>query len=333
MFSRRNGLGAFAAVSTVLMVGGAARAESAPAPPWYDSRYVVFVFRDDASDSRVLAVDFNKSLHPVKRSAILEYKLWLSRGGEWPMYLYELWEEPYLDGFPAKGGLTLHVQDTQALQVTYESDRLEFKLTTEAPQVFFGVSDPDVAGPMKTAHVPATLELEGKTYQGTAAYEWITIAQNRDQARPQGQGQPAAPKDHKRARALEPDSRFGLYDWIVLADDRGELWHVSAGTLTDDFGYHLDSDGQKQETDDVSIRWLKTRPDQTARQETPEAWLVDVPAWSVRIKLRLLGEHRGHGTPKRNGTRPIYRQIGVEGEGIVRGERRRFHGMVELIQD
>jgi hypothetical protein len=83
----------------------------------------------------------------------------------------------------------------------------------------------------------------------------------------------------------------------------------------------------------VLVRWLATEYDSTAQVHSPTRWLVDVPAWTMRVRLRSVGEHRGHGPDQADGTRPVYVLGTVEGEGILLGEQQEVFGLVELIQD
>ena len=108
---------------------------------------------------------------------------------------------------------------------------------------------------------------------------------------------------------------------------------MSQGTLTADFAYQRATGALPPQTRDVLMRWTATAYDETAHQHRPTAWLVDVPAWEMRVQLRRQGEHRGHGPPRDDGPRPIYVQAGVEGRGVIRGEEHQVFGMVELIWD
>ena len=175
----------------------------------------------------------------------------------------------------------------------------------------------------RTGHPEFVVRWNGETYRGPGVYERI---------RPGASGA-SAEATAERKRQLDADASFGLYDWIVLYDDEGRLWHVSQGTLTADFAYQQATEALPTQTRDVLVRWTATAHDETAQQHRPTAWLVDVPAWSLRVRLQRQGEHRGHGSPRDDGPRPIYVQAGVEGRGLIQGKEHRFFGMVELIRD
>ena len=103
--------------------------------------------------------------------------------------------------------------------------------------------------------------------------------------------------------------------------------------VTADFAYQQATEALPPRTRNVLVRWTATAHDETAQQHRSTAWLVDVLAWEMRVQLRRRSEHRGHGSPRDDGTRPIYVQAGVEGRGLIRGEAHRVFGMVEHIRE
>ncbi len=286
----------------------------------YESHYLVFGARAASGTPRLLAIDFNRTTHESGR-VTYEYKLFVARGGEWSMPVYETWEstsDPDVQ-FPARGGLRPVLTDEGILRrVKAELSNLSLEVVPEASSFSF---PEDAASEEGTGHPHMTVTWNGTTYEGPGVYEWISSGSGDDLTNPE------------RERQLDETASFGLYDWIVLYDDRGHLWHISQGTLSPDFAYQNGSSALPTETDDVLIRWLATEPDPKAHMHSPTRWLVDVPAWQMRVRLRKTGEHRGHGSMRADSTRPIYVQASVQGRGLIRGEDRRFFGMVEHIRD
>lgn len=199
---------------------------------------------------------------------------------------------------------------------------LSLTVVPQSPRFSFSTEN---GGASRTAHPQVSVNWNDTTYEGPAVYEWI-----RSDA---GTESEDTESDAEANRQVDEDATFGLYDWIVLYDNEGRLWHVSQGSLTNDFGYQAAKETLPPQTRDVLVQWLATTYDDTAAQHSPTRWLVDVPDWELRVKLEKLGEHRGHGGPRADGTRPIYIQASVTGRGIVQGEEHQFFGMVEHIRD
>ncbi len=318
-------------VSTVVLVGlMSLAAATSPAQETgvkrqhrYESRYLVFGFRDQSRRPGIVAMDFNKTFLGGGQ-ATYEYKGWLGHGTDWRMFLYKEWkaaEGP--EAWPSMDGARIFLAGDGAMDVRVDQSAVKLSIRTEPPRFLF--REAEESGLVETAHPRIELELAGERFAGRGVYEWVHSDPSRARENPA--------EAARRRRRLDEGSSFGLYDWIVLYDETGELWQVSQGTQTEAFGYHLDSDIKPRVTHEVLVLWLKTRPDATAKREAPEEWLVDVPAWNFRARLGRVGEHRGHGPPGRGGQRPVYAQIGVQGEGIIDGERRSFFGMIELIED
>jgi hypothetical protein len=309
-------LGAAVALVVGATTGGAGDASMQSR---YESHYLVFGTRGASGAPRLLAIDFNRTTHGPDRVAY-EYKLFVGRGGEWSMPVYETWEAtPDGGAFPARGGLCPLVAEDGSLQ-RVQVDVPDLSLEIEPGESSFPFPE-DAAGDGGTGHPNMTVTWNGTTYEGPGVYEWISA------------GGDDASETPERTRQLDDTATFGLYDYIVLYDDSGRLWHISQGTLTPDFAYQNAVPALPAETDDVLVRWLATEPDPTARMHSPTRWLVDVPAWRMCVRLRKTGEHRGHGPVRPDSTRPIYVQAGVQGRGLIRGEEHRFFGMVEHIRD
>jgi len=238
------------------------------------------------------------------------------------MPVYETWtvSKTGESSFPARGGLTPMLNDGVLSRVTTDLPRTDLAIRLEAPTFSFSTGNP---GASRAGHPQVTVRWNGTTFRGPGGYEHIRSSGA-------SRSEEAAAE---RERRLDAESTFGLYDWIVLYDETGRLWQVSQGTLTEDFAYQKATETLPRETQDVLVRWTATSYDSTAGQHSPKRWLVDVPAWKMRVQLRKIGEHRGRGPARRDGTRPIYIQAGVEGTGMIQGEKRRFYGMVEHIRD
>lgn len=292
--------------------------------PSYTSHYVVFGTQDATEAPRILAVDFNRTAQGPDRVAY-EYKLFVSRGHDWSMPVYETWtvDPNESERFPSRAGLAPTIKEDGRIEIRVNRSDHTLHLRT-APSSFPFPSEAS-SSPAGTSHPHVTVEWNGTTYEGPGVYEWIRSSPS----------SASADEDNDRAmdRRLDEEATFGLYDWIVLYDDEGRLWHVSQGTLSDDFAYQHAADRLPAETDNVLVRWLATAYDEHAQQHSPTAWLVDVPAWDMRVRLKKKGEHRGHGDPRADGTRPIYVQASAEGRGLIRGEEHQFFGMVEHIRD
>jgi hypothetical protein len=283
----------------------------------YDSRYVVFGFRDDEGEPNLVAFDFNRAL--LKGKVLYEYKGWVARGKQWQMFLYKEWEgKEESEVLPSVEHLHVQTSANGALEVRVDQPMLDLRLTVEPPRFLFSKGSKKTCA-IQTAFPDVELHLQDKAHKGNAVYEFVNCKRSRSNA--------------MSAEKTKTESVFGLFDWILLYDDKGEIWLVSQGTETEDFAYRMMTDGSSAETDKVLIQWLKTRPDTVANQESPERWLVDLPVWNAWIQLEKLGEHRGHGSMTSRGIRPVYAQVSVEGTGKVGGQERRFFGMVELIQD
>lgn len=290
--------------------------------PSYTSHYLVFGTHEAPESPRILAIDFNRTVQSPDRVAY-EYKLFVSCDQEWSMPVYETWtvDPEHTERFPTRAGLAPTIKEDGSIEI--EVDRSGLALQVETAPSSFPFPSEQTSGPDGTGHPHVTVEWNGTTYEGPGVYEWI-------------RSNPSAGDndgDGERERQLDDKETFGLYDWIVLYDDEGRLWHVSQGTLTGDFGYQHGVEHLPAETDDVLVRWLATEYDETGRQHSPTAWLVDVPAWDMRVRLKKEGEHRGHGDSRADGTRPIYVQASAEGPGLVHGEEHQFFGMVEHIRD
>lgn len=277
----------------------------------YESRYLVTI---DPEKRSILALDFNRTELGDSGQIQLEYKGWTAEAGAWSMFLYEDWtEEASASRWPARVGLVLEAPPDGALNVRGS----DFEVAVASRFDFD--TEKDGIGRIRTAH--------GRTrgsQRWPAVLEWVIYDQAKTRANAEERGE--------RARRLDPDSFFGRYDWIVLADTTGRLIQVSQGTLTEDFAYRHGKAGP-EEVHDVEVRWLETQLDPKSGRHVPVRWLVDVPAWGLRTELLRLGEHRGHGPDRPSGPRPVYRQVSVAGEGRIDGARVEWFGMVEAIQD
>ena len=312
-------LGIIVVLTTIGAAFGFESGRDVRAQTGYESHYLVFGTRDASGAPRLLAIDFNRTTHGPER-VDYEYKLFVARGGEWSMPVYETWTaESSGTNFPARGGLSPTLNDEGVLErVQVDRPDLSLEVVPKATSFPFP-RDADRTG--GTGHPRMSVTWNGTTYEGPGVYEWILSGARDTRTNPE------------RKRQLDETASFGLYDWIVLYDDQGRLWHMSQGTLTPDFAYQNAVPALPAETDDVLIRWLATEPDSMAHMHSPTRWLVDVPAWQMRVRLRKTGEHRGHGAVWPDSTRPIYVQAGVEGQGLIRGEEHRVFGMVEHIRD
>lgn len=295
-----------------------------PERPSYTSHYLVFGTHEAPEAPRILAIDFNRTVQAPDRVAY-EYKLFVSRGHDWSMPVYETWtvDPETTERFPSRAGLAPTIKEDGSIEIDVNRSEHTLHLTT-APSSF-PFPEASSSSPGGTGHPHMTVEWNGTTYEGPGVYEWIRSDRSGDRADDED--------DPERERHLDEDGTFGLYDWIVLYDDEGRLWHVSQGTLSPDFAYQHAMEGLPAEADDVLVRWLATEYDATGQQHSPTAWLVDVPAWDMRVRLKKKGEHRGHGDPRADGTRPIYVQASVEGPGLIQSQERQFFGMVEHIRD
>lgn len=319
-----------AMLAGLLLLGGwggaRGQAADAKAEAAYDSRYLVFGAQDATGTPRIVAIDLNRTAQDDGRVSY-EYKVFAAIGGEWTLHAYEKWDVNSVpaDRFPSREGVRpkLHTAD-QRLRVEVERPGLDLKVEIESPSFVFS-SENTRFGTVRTAHPRATVTWNDTVYEGRGVYEWV-------------QEKEGAPSDTKESRPeverrLDEDATFGLYDWIVLYDEAGRLWQVSQGTLTPDFGYQQGVPDRPSATDDVLVRWVATERDPTGQMHRPTRWLVDVPSWGMRVRLRRRGEHRGHGPKRDDGTRPIYVQATVTGTGRILGRERDVFGMVELIRD
>jgi len=323
----RSAIGGILLVGLGLMGGGtggeaveAATAESGEPLPTYTSHYLVFGTRDASGTPRLLAIDFNRVQEGPDRVSY-EYKLFVAEGGDWSMPVYETWEaSPSEDPFPSRGGLTpVRGEDGPLRAVRAQTSDLRLEVRPGDSAFPFPTDDSESG--TRTGHPTFSVTWNGTTYEGPGVYEWIET-----------DGAPD-PDHPTRDRQLNDEATFGLYDWIVLYDEKGRLWHVSQGTLTSDLAYQQAVPSLPSQTRDVMVRWTATTRDSLAGLHTPRRWLVDVPAWEMRVALRKDGEHRGHGGERADGTRPIYVQATAVGPGIVQGEEQQFFGMVEHIRD
>lgn len=291
----------------------------------YDSRYLVFGTQDATGTPRIVAIDLNRTTQKDGR-VTYEYKVFAAVGGDWRLPVYEQWtvDPDTTDLFPARKGVHPRVDGNQRLRVTVEAVDLALEVTMEPPTFAFSSTESRF-GTIRTAHPRLTVTWNGTAYDGPGVYEWV-----------QSKAEASSPPEGARAeleRRLDENATFGVYDWMVLYDDTGRLWHVSQGTLTPDFGYQQGAPDRPAATDDVFVRWLATRRDTTAGMHRPTRWLVDVPPWEMRVRLQQVGEHRGHGPMQPDGTRPIYVQATVTGTGRILGKEQEVFGMVELIRD
>ncbi|MFB6232050.1 MAG: hypothetical protein ABEL04_12940 [Salinibacter sp.] len=310
----------------LLAVGGSTSpAIDAPAAPQsaYQSHYLVFGTQDASGTPRILAIDLNRTERGPNR-VDYEYKLFVARGGDWSMPIYETWtaDPDTTPRLPTRSGLAPTLTEDGHVRVEINLPDLSLTVVPQSPRFSFSTGDGNAS---RTGHTQFVVEWNGTTYEGPGVYEWIRSAPTTE---------PEDTEANAEAeRRLDETASFGLYDWIVLYDDEGRLWHVSQGSLTNDFGYQTATEVLPAQTRDVLVRWLATAYDDKADQHSPTTWLVDVPDWGLRVRLEKQGEHRGHGQPRADGTRPIYVQASVTGRGIVRGEEHQFFGMVEHIRD
>jgi len=311
----------------LLVIGGSAPllAVAQPTAPQsaYQSHYLVFGTQDASGTPRILAIDFNRTERGPDR-VDYEYKLFVARGADWSMPIYETWtaEPDTTPRFPARGGLAPTLTEDGTVRVEVDLPDLSITVVPQSPRFSFSTGDGETS---RTGHPQFAVDWNGTTYEGRGVYEWIRSAPTTEPEDREA--------DAEAERRLDENATFGLYDWIVLYDDEGRLWHVSQGSLSDDFGYQAATDALPAQTRDVWVQWTATAYDDTADQHSPTAWLVDVPDWGLRVKLKKQGEHRGHGAPQADGTRPIYVQASASGPGIVQGEKHQFFGMVEHIRD
>lgn len=200
------------------------------------------------------------------------------------MLVYETWmTAPYTEAprFPPGGGLTPTMTDDGVFHVPAELPDLTLEVRPE-PSAFPFPRD-DEKNTNRTGHPEFVVRWNGETHRGTGVHEQI---------QPGGTGtSPEAAAE--RARQLEADASLGLHDCVVLYDEKGRLWHMSQGTLTADFAYQHATEVLPAQSRDVLVRWTATAYDETARQHRPTAWLVDVPAWTMRVRVHRWGEHLG----------------------------------------
>lgn len=289
----------------------------------YQSHYLVFGTQDASGTPRILAIDFNRTERGPNR-VDYEYKLFVARGDDWSMPVYETWtaDPDTTPRLPARGGLVPTLTEDGYVQVEVDLPDLSVTVVPQSPRFSFSTREGEAS---RTGHPQFSVEWNGASYEGPGVYEWI-----RADATTESEDTEA---DAEAERQLEESATFGLYDWIVLYDDEGRLWHVSQGSLTNDFGYQAATEALPAQTRDVFVQWGATAYDDKANQHSPATWLVDVPDWKLRVKLEKQGEHRGHGAPRPDGTRPVYVQASVTGRGIIQGEEHQFFGMVEHIRD
>jgi hypothetical protein len=290
----------------------------------YDSRYLVFGTHTEAAP-RLLAIDLNRTRRSADR-VTYEYKLFTATGGDWTLRVYDQWDaDPDTTArFPAHDGLRPIVTEEGHLQVEATLSDLSLRVRMASP-VFAFTTEGSRFGTIQTAHPQYTVTWNGTTYEGRGVYEWVRGTDSN--------GKGTTEERAEARRQIDDEATFGQYDWLVLYDESGRLWHVSQGTLTQDFAYQRAVEDRPASTNDVLVRWLATAYDSTAQVPSPTHWLVDVPAWTMRMRLRSTGEHRGHGPQRSDGTRPVYVLGTVEGEGILLGEQTEVFGLVELIQD
>jgi len=291
----------------------------------YDSRYLVFGTRDVDGTPRWAVLDFNRTVRGPSR-VTYEYKVFTAREGAWTLHHYETWDADPAGAprFPSRRGVQPALSKGERMAVTVDLPDLRLRVTMAAPDFSF-VAEKEALGTIRTAHVRFEVTWDGTTYEGPGVYEWVIY----DQSASRSNAEEAA----EAQRQLDDDAFFGRYDWIVLYDDQGRLWQVSQGTLTEDFAYQGVTGDLPGVTHDVLVRWLVTAYDSTAAQHSPTHWLVDVPAWAMRVRLTRRGEHRGHGDRQADGTRPVYALVSADGAGIVQGMRQPFMALVELIQN
>ena len=231
---------------------------AATAPSSYTSHYLVFGTRDASGTPRMLAMDFNRTERDDGRVAY-EYKLFVGRGADWSMPVYETWTTtpaPDAPPFPARGGLAPTRTEDGVLYVTVNRPGLTLEVRPDDSNFSFPTDAPDRTA--RTGHPSFTVVWNGQTYRGPGVYERI---------RPDVSGA-SAEATAERKRRLDEDASFGLYDWIVLYDEEGRLWHVSQGTLTADFAYQQATGALPLQAHDVLMRWRR-RP--TTRRPTSTA--------------------------------------------------------------
>lgn len=278
----------------------------------YASRYLVAV---DPVAREILATDFNRTQLGDSGRVQFEYKGWRAKEGQWTMFLYEDWstDAPQLR-WPERVGVRLEVSKGGALRIEDAHGTIRAR-----PGGFpFDAQKNDI-GRIRTAH----LRTEGRIRR-PAVYEWVVYDQSPTRVNEEEKAE--------QSRRIDPHAFFGRYDWIVLVDPEGNMVQLSQGSLTEDFGYRI-KDGRPQEIHDLEVQWLQTEFDSKSKRHVPVRWVVDAPAWGLRAELVELGEHRGHGDPRPDGLRPVYRQVSVAGAGVMDGDRVEFFGMVEAIQD
>lgn len=302
----------------------------------YESHYFVAGFRGDDGTPVVVAADFNRSAQ-ADGGASVEYKLFVAEGANWSLPVYEQLnlsgKEAATPGLPALPGVRPHLAPDGSFTLAVNLPGTRVNLEVAAPSYPFG-SHKHALGTVHTDHSRGRLHVNGREAEVLVVHELVRFATPQRVA-----GHVNQEEAGEANRRLGHDGMFGLYDWIVLYDDQGRLYHLSSGTQTEDFAYRLTDAGPEPAEAFADpfpappqVRWLKTRPVPDG-PDTPLAWQVDVPAWGFRAQLVTTGEHGGRGEPDPSGFRAVYRQVGVSGVGVVDGEAVRLHGMVEHIAE
>lgn len=257
----------------------------------YESHYLVFGTRDDSGTSRLLALDLNRTVHGPHRVAY-EYKLFVAHGGDWSMPVYETWQvDPSQSPrFPSQGGLAPSLSKEGVLQ-RVRADLPDRSLVIRPKNPTFPFPKNRRAAASRTDHPEFAVQWNGTTYEGPGVYEWIQSGPSLSRTSPE------------EKRQLDSAATFGLYDWMVLYDEKGRLWQISQGTLTPDFAYQQATEQLPAETHDVHVQWVATQYDAKAEMHSPTQWLVDVPAWGFRVRLRKKGSIEATGPSKR--TAPV----------------------------
>jgi len=294
----------------------------------YDSRYLVAGFIDSSGMPTMIAADFNRT--QISAGVIAyEYKVFLGRGPDWTMPVFERWEAPGADlegEWPGTRGVTIEVGVSGALTASVRRPGLALDLDTHPPSFDFVAEKNDV-GIIRTAHVSASVTLDGQRHPTVGVLEWVRYEADGQRSR-----RVNAEEAAERQRSLGGDGVFGYYDWFVLYDADGRLLQASAGTTTEDFAYRLADDGTPQTAGRIESRWLRTE-DVTDASPVPNRWQIDVPDWGLRTQLHAIGEDRGRGSPDADGFRPVYRQVGVAGHAVVGGRPTQIFGMVEHLSE
>jgi len=192
----------------------------------YDSRYLVFGARDATGTPRLLAIDLNRTRRHANH-VTYEYKPFTATGGDWTLHLYDQWDvDPdTVDRFPARKGLRPLVMDDGRLQIEATLADLSLQVRM-APLTFAFTTEGSRFGTIRTAHPRSTITWNGTTYERRGVYEWV---------RGTGRSQTGTDEEQAEARRqIDDNATFGQYNWLVLYDESGRLWHVSQGALTQD---------------------------------------------------------------------------------------------------